>query len=212
MARAPGRTLHDVPGQYATRELNAMLDSFEWGKWVGAATGVLVLPAVQELLIVRNRAIVRSMPCSTASRGLGTLDGSNQTPTGWHEIQDKIGSGLPCCAVLRGRVWTGYCHDVQEQPPGDLILSRILWLGGMEDGHNKGEGRDSRSRYIYIHGTNHEQLLGTSASHGCVRLSNVDVIELFDAVDVGVKVLIAGGPSTAASALSDTAFGPVGPS
>ena len=173
-----------------------MLESFEWSKWVGAATGLLVLPAVQELLVVRSHAIIRTMPCSTASGGLGTRNGSNQTPTGWHDIHEKIGGELPRSAVLRGRVWTGDCHETQAHTSDDLILSRILWLSGLEDGHNKGEDRDSRSRYIYIHGTNHEQQLGAPASHGCVRLSNDDVVELFDIVDVGVKVLIAGAACT----------------
>jgi lipoprotein-anchoring transpeptidase ErfK/SrfK len=134
--------------------------------------------------------VVGSFVCSTALGGIGNRDGCGGTPDGWHRIAARHGHGLPPGAVLRGRRWTNQVWKPGDIGPGDLILSRILRLDGLEDGHNRGGDVDTWSRYIYIHGTNGEALLGRPVSHGCVRLAIRDVIELFDLVKVGDRVLI----------------------
>ncbi len=130
-------------------------------------------------------------PVSTAALGSGEQQGSFQTPRGRHVIAEKIGAGLPAYAVLRGRQPTGdiWSTSLSEQhPDADWILSRILWLSGTEPGVNSGGQVDSHDRYIYIHGTDQEHLLGTPASHGCIRMANSDVIELYDRVEAGTPV------------------------
>ena len=149
---------------------------------------ILISVAHQRLaLLVPDRA--RMFPVSTARWGTGAAEGSQQTPLGAHRIRHKIGGGAAWGTIFKARrstgaVWDGVAVD------DDLILSRILWLEGLEDGVNRGAGIDSFDRYIYIHGTNHEQLIGTPASHGCVRMRNDDIIELFDCVEEGDRVII----------------------
>src|SRR5262249_9656658 len=126
---------------------------------------------------------------STAANGIGGQEGSNRTPPGWHRIHSKIGAGAESGTVFEsreptGRVWRG------ENEAADLILTRILRLDGLEAGVNRGSGCDSLERYIYIHGTNHEDTLGRPGSHGCVRMANADVIELFDRIREGDPVVI----------------------
>ncbi len=128
---------------------------------------------------------------STAAKGAGQDDGSFQTPLGRHEVRACIGGGAPLRAVFRGRratgeVWSPQLHA--QRPDHDWVLTRILWLRGLEPGHNRGAGRDSFARYIYIHGTPDTQPLGAPASHGCVRMSNEDVMRLFDRVRAGTPV------------------------
>ena len=133
---------------------------------------------------------VAAWPVSTARRGIGGEEGSFRTPPGWHSIRRRIGEDAAQGAVFVSRQRTGerWCGEARNE---DLILTRILTLDGLEDGVNLGPGRDLRSRYIYLHGTNHEDLLGRTASHGCVRLSNRDVTELFERMREGDLVLIA---------------------
>ncbi len=135
-------------------------------------------------------------PVSTATNGAGELDGSEQTPRGRHIIRARIGVGLPENAVLRGRRPTGEIYSTAlraAHPDRDWILTRILWLSGLERGRNRGrdlEGRlvDSMRRYIYIHGCPDTEPMGLPRSHGCVRLHNQDVIRLFDLVPAGTVV------------------------
>jgi len=111
-------------------------------------------------------------------------------------ISEKIGKKLPKGAVLKGRVWTNEIAEIISKPidiEADVITSRILWLEGLEIGRNKGGNVDSKSRYIYIHGTAEEGLIGKPASLGCIRMFNEDVIELFKNVSVGTQVLIYNG-------------------
>lgn len=132
-------------------------------------------------------------PVSTALNGTGQLHGSQQTPLGLHRIDVKIGQGLPAKSVFVGRRWTGevYTSALGETFPGrDWILSRILWLKGLEPGLNRGGLQDSRRRYIYLHGTDQEHLIGTPCSHGCIRMKNADIIELFERVNLGEQVHI----------------------
>ncbi len=128
-------------------------------------------------------ALVRRYAISTSQYGLGFEPGSFKTPTGKFRIGEKIGAGAPPGAIFVSRIATGeICAQGGEE---DRVLTRILWLEGLEP-----ENANTRERYIYIHGTNAESRLGLPASHGCVRMSNDDVIDLFDLVEVGDAVEI----------------------
>jgi len=144
----------------------------------------------QVATLIEGGTPVAIWPVSTARRGIGGEEGSLRTPPGWHSIRRKIGAEAPQGAVFVSRQRTGerWCGETRHD---DLILTRILTLDGLEDGINRGPGCDSRSRYIYLHGTNHEDLIGRTASHGCVRLTSRDVTELFERVREGDLVLIA---------------------
>jgi lipoprotein-anchoring transpeptidase ErfK/SrfK len=149
--------------------------------------------ASQQLSVLDNGQVVQRYPVSTAKNGSGQLKGSECTPTGWHRIRAKVGANAPSNSVFIGRRPTGEIYTQQlalEQPQRDWILSRILWLGGLEPGHNRYGDVDSTWRYIYIHGCPDELMLGVPASHGCIRMHNADVIELFETVAVGCRVLI----------------------
>ena len=137
--------------------------------------------------------ILIEYPVSTSIYGVGNQNGSFKTPLGEHSIAQKIGAGCTINEVFVGRQAKGVLQALKLANiplPDDIITSRILWLKGEETGLNKGDGIDSYQRYIYIHGTSEEDKIGTPASHGCVRMRNKDVIELFDLVDEGCKVLI----------------------
>jgi lipoprotein-anchoring transpeptidase ErfK/SrfK len=135
-----------------------------------------------ELRDETGRAL-KSFPVSTSALGIGSEPGSFKTPAGRFCISEKIGHGALSGAVFKSRVPTG--ETGTEENPDDLVQTRILRLHGLE-AHNA----NTLDRYIYIHGTNHESAIGTPASHGCIRMRNADVIELFDAVDVKTEVLI----------------------
>jgi UDP-N-acetylmuramate--alanine ligase len=154
-------------------------------------TRILVVDAARQRLgLLVDGRLEFEATLSTAKNGLGCEEGSYRTPTGWHRIGERIGTGAEPGTVFRGRVPTG---ETWRGEPGqeDLILTRVLTLDGLEEGWNRGPGRDSRSRFIYLHGTNQEGLLGRPVSHGCVRLSNADVVGLFERVSAGDPVLIA---------------------
>jgi len=130
---------------------------------------------------------------STALNGPGERNGSGCTPRGRHQVRAKIGEGLPLGAVLRGRRWTGEVWSAQlhEQFPGrDWILTRILWLSGCEPGRNRLGAVDTFRRYIYLHGTPDCEPMGVPRSHGCIRLRNHDLLELFARVPVHCAVFI----------------------
>lgn len=135
----------------------------------------------------------RTFRISTALHGAGEQEGSGCTPRGQHRIAEKIGGDAPAGAVFVARVPTGevYSEELAAAfPDRDWILTRILWLEGTERGRNCGSVVDTYARYIYIHGTNEEDRLGTPVSHGCIRMANADVITLFDAVGIGETVTI----------------------
>ena len=137
--------------------------------------------------------VVQIWSVSTAAKGAGELAGSYQTPRGRHLIRAKIGEGLPLNTVFRARRPTGeiYTPELASAHPGrDWILTRILWLSGLEPGHNRLANRDTMRRYIYIHGTPDTEPMGVPASHGCIRMRNTDLIDLFDRVPVYTPVLI----------------------
>ena len=132
-------------------------------------------------------------PVSTAARGPGEQMNSYQTPRGRHRIRAMIGAGQPENAVFIGRRPTGEIYSpalAEAYPDRDWILTRILWLGGLEPGKNRYGKVDSQRRYIYIHGTPDSEPMGTPASIGCIRMRNSDVIELFDQVVAGTAVNI----------------------
>jgi lipoprotein-anchoring transpeptidase ErfK/SrfK len=151
--------------------------------------------AAQRLDLLDGDVVEASYPVSTAARGVGEREGSEQTPRGRHAIRRKIGGDAPLRAAFVGRRPTGeICTPERfaEEPDRDWILTRILWLDGLEDGRNCGGEVDSMRRYIYIHGTPDEAGLGAPGSHGCIRMSNADVVELFDRVQKGTLVEIDG--------------------
>ncbi len=130
---------------------------------------------------------------STAANGVGCEKDSGCTPLGRHIIRAKIGTGAPINTVFVGRRPTGEILSpelVAQYPQRDWILTRILWLSGAELGKNRLGNVDSMQRYIYIHGTPDTEPMGQPCSHGCVRMRNQDVVELFDLVDVGTPVFI----------------------
>ncbi len=147
----------------------------------------------QELFLLNRGNIEQVYNISTSAYGTGSKVNSFQTPLGKHKISEKIGQGLPKGAILKARKWTGAIANIIKNPIDtefDVVTSRILWLEGLEQGKNLGPGVDSKSRYIYIHGTAEEGLIGKPASDGCVRMYNNDVISLFDKVSVNTEVWI----------------------
>lgn len=149
----------------------------------------------QQKLYLKNRdeKIIAEYPISTALNGAGEKSGSHQTPRGKHVISEMIGDNMPIFTVFTARRPTGeiFSSELEKQfPDRDWILSRILWLSGTEVGFNCGGDVDTKSRYIYIHGTNDEKNIGTPNSHGCIRMRNQDMIDLFDCVKPGMQVAI----------------------
>jgi len=139
----------------------------------------------QILELFGENGIVALYPISTSRFGLGFEEGSFRTPTGRFRIAEKIGENAPSGMIFRSRVATGTISP--QGGDDDLVLSRILWLDGLDP-----ENANTRERYIYIHGTNQEHLVGTPASHGCIRLRNGDMIDLFERISVGNAVEIIG--------------------
>ncbi len=147
----------------------------------------------QELLLFKKGQVEANYTISSSMYGTGSRVNSFKTPLGKHIISEKIGHGLPKGAILKARKWTGAIANIIKEPIDtefDVVTSRILWLSGLEKDKNLGSGVDSKSRYIYIHGTAEEGLIGKPASDGCVRMYNSDVISLFDIVDVNTEVWI----------------------
>ncbi|MGC1454597.1 MAG: L,D-transpeptidase family protein [Nitrospirota bacterium] len=143
----------------------------------------------QTLLICMNDTIVEQYDASTSRFGNGNRENSLKTPLGVHRIREKFGAGAPAGRIFRDREDQGMDWD-HSQNGDNLILTRILWLEGLEEGINKGAGVDTYERYIYIHGTGREDLVGTPLSHGCVCLRSHDIIRLYDMVKEGTLVYI----------------------
>lgn len=150
-----------------------------------------------QTLILRDRGgIVLRTRVATAKKGVGEVRGSEQTPRGWHVIRAKIGAGVPANTVFVGRRPTGEIYSPQLRalhPQRDWILTRILWLSGLEPGKNRLGSVDTMRRYIYIHGCPDEDEMGVPSSHGCVKMRNSEIIELFEQVTAGTRVHIHGG-------------------
>lgn len=149
--------------------------------------------ARQRLQLLQDKHIVLDFPVSTAKYGAGEINGSEQTPRGWHQVRAKIGDRCQPGTVFVGRRPTGEIFEKalrRQYPERDWILTRILWLSGLEPGFNRMGNVDTMRRFIYIHGCPDEDRLGQPGSHGCIKMCNTDVIDLFSQVDAGTKVLI----------------------
>ncbi|HTP04020.1 MAG TPA: L,D-transpeptidase family protein, partial [Nitrospirota bacterium] len=143
----------------------------------------------QTLLVCVNDTIIERYDASSSRFGTGMRENSLKTPLGIHRIKEKFGAGAPAGRIFKDRIDTGIDWD-RRSTEDNLILTRILRLEGLEEGVNKGAGVDSYERYIYIHGTSREELIGTPLSHGCVCLRNLDIIRLFEIVKEGTLVYI----------------------
>ena len=137
----------------------------------------------QRLTLIEDEKPIRSYPVSTSRFGIGTEEGSMKTPTGRFRVAEKIGGGLPSDAVFQSRV--PLKPDDPLPPTEDLVMSRILWLDGLDE-----DNANTRDRFIYIHGTKHEDKIGSPASHGCIRMRNIDIVDLFELVDEDAHVTI----------------------
>ena len=147
----------------------------------------------QKMYRIKKHKIIKTYVISSSSYGVGNKAGSNKTPIGLHKVKQKFGEETPINGRMIGRVFYGdivTIYSDTSKSKTDDVCSRILWLVGLEEGLNKGEGIDSYNRYIYIHGTSEEGRLGKPASHGCIRMKNKEVIELYEKVKIGTLVLI----------------------
>jgi L,D-transpeptidase YbiS len=146
----------------------------------------------QQLLVLDNHEqVIFNVEIATAANGVGELSGSEQTPRGKHIIRAKIGANSKENTVFVARRPTGeiYTPALRKlHPQRDWILTRILWLSGMEPGKNRLGNKDTMRRYIYIHGAPPEDKMGVPSSHGCIKMKNADVIKLFDMVEHGTPV------------------------
>ena len=147
----------------------------------------------QKMYHIKEGEIVKQYAISSSEYGTGSKAGSNKTPLGLHKIKEKYGDETPINGRMIGRVFYGQIatlYNDKTKSKTDDVTSRIFWLEGLENGKNKGEGIDSYKRYIYIHGTSEEGRLGTPASHGCIRMKNNEVIDLYKTIAIGTLVLI----------------------
>jgi lipoprotein-anchoring transpeptidase ErfK/SrfK len=158
-----------------------------------SATHLRISIAQQRLWLCHEADIERAYPVSTAAAGAGERMGSYQTPRGRHRIRALIGRGQPVGTVFVARRPTGEIYSPElgaQHPQRDWILTRILWLAGLEPGFNRYGAVDTQRRYIYIHGSPDHVLMGVPGSKGCIRMRNADLIELFEACHPGMPVLI----------------------
>lgn len=149
--------------------------------------------ARQLLELIEGSEVRRAYPVSTARNGAGERRSSGCTPRGWHAIRAKIGRDAPRDAVFVGRRPTGEIYGAalaERHPQRDWIITRILWLGGLQPGFNRYGPVDTAWRYIYIHGSPDEGVSGRPESHGCIRMKSADILDLFERVDPGTRVLI----------------------
>lgn len=161
-----------------------------------SARRTLKIDCTQQLMTLwEDNRCVQDYSVSTGANGCGELKNSGKTPRGLHRIRAKIGNNMPINTVFVARRPTGesYHPELKKQfPERDWILTRILWLSGCEIGKNRLSDVDTMQRYIYIHGTPDETLLGQIGSRGCIRMSNRDIISVFDWVSIGTFVEIIG--------------------
>lgn len=149
-----------------------------------AAPAIVVSVPDQTLALIDNGSIVARFPVSTSKFGVGDSLGSYATPLGTMKIASKIGANAPLGTVFKSRLPTG--EILRPNAPGrDPIVTRILWLRGLEKGNAR-----AYERKIYIHGTPQERFIGRPASYGCIRMRSNDVARLFGAVNVGTKIAV----------------------
>lgn len=154
---------------------------------------IRVFVGEQRLELYNDDDLLLATSISTAKKGVGEINGSEKTPRGWHTIRAKIGNNLPLNTVFVGRRPTGeiYSPGLRTQhPQRDWILTRILWMSGLEPGFNRLGNVDTMRRYIYIHGCPDDDVLGVPGSHGCIKMRNTEIVRLFNLIDVGTRVYI----------------------
>ncbi|MDE2429284.1 MAG: L,D-transpeptidase [Burkholderiales bacterium] len=145
---------------------------------------LIISVAAQNMRVMEDGQLLASYPVSTAKRGIGDAPDSYMTPGGRMEIAEKFGAGMPIGTVFKDRMPTG--EVVAPDAPGrDPVVTRILWLRGLEE-----RNRNAYPRFIYIHGTPQESLLGTPASYGCIRMRSADIVKVFDLVGIGAEVIV----------------------
>lgn len=157
------------------------------------AASIYISIASQSLQLKRDKQLEFECAISSAKKGVGELNGSERTPRGWHYIRAKIGKDQPVNSVFVGRRPTGEIYIPgfrHAHPHRDWILTRILWLCGLEPGFNRLGPVDTMRRYIYIHGCPDEDNFAHPGSHGCIKLHNPDMLALFERVSAGTRVLI----------------------
>jgi len=167
-----------------------LLEECGWSEWTSGEKAIWISVDEQVLRVIENGQILCQRICATAEKGAGYVQDSYQTPLGWHAVAAKTGDDAPWGQVFRGGRPTREVWQYGQSTKEDLVLTRILFLEGLEPRKNKGGNVDSRKRNIYIHGTNDEARLGTPSSHGCIRLANDDVIELYGMLPVKTRALI----------------------
>lgn len=158
-----------------------------------SSNSIIVDISEQRLYLFEKDKLKESFPVSTSKFGEGSKENSFKTPLGYHEIKEKIGTNVQINTIFIARANTSRKAKIINEnidSDDDFVTSRILWLDGLEDGINSGAGIDSYERYIYIHGTHEEGLIGQKASHGCIRMFNQDVIYLYNKVKKGTYVYI----------------------
>lgn len=173
--------------------INQNIDSSQAQGVTQGLVSLKINPSTQRLFVFQNSNVIRTYTISTAANGLGEEKNSFKTPRGEHIIRAKIGATAPLNAVFVKRRFTGEIYNSelkQLYPDRDWILTRILWLSGLEPGFNRLGNVDTMQRFIYIHGTPIDRPVGTPTSRGCIRMQNEDIIELFDMVTYGTKVFI----------------------
>ena len=151
---------------------------------------IFVNSSNQKLYLFKDDTLIFESKISTSKHGMGCKMNSLKTPTGLHRVSTMLGEGLPAGTLFKNRVPTEKFIKKIPLDNSDYITSRILRLNGLEEGKNRGGDVDSYNRYIYIHGTPHCNTLGSKQSQGCIRMSDTDVIKLFDLVDLKTLVLI----------------------
>jgi len=192
MLSAGAATAGDALDPQALKGSNAVRAAQQELKQQGQIYAVVAIGA-QRLYMMQDGRLLKAYPVSTSAFGPGAQEGSNQTPLGLHKVKEKFGDDEPQGMVFKARKPTGRVAEIISEPkdiPQDDVTTRILWLDGMEPGVNQGGKVDSYKRFIYIHGTPEEGLIGRPASHGCVRMLNADVVDVFNKLPEGTLVYI----------------------
>ena len=178
---------NETIANFLTEYLNIKYKDRDFSKFV------YVSIKYQKLYLIEEEEVKLKFPISSAKLGVGNKQNSMKTPIGLHTIKRKIGDGVPLGGLFYSRVYSGKVSPIYTQKiksKTDDVTTRIMWLQGEEPGVNRGRNIDSYKRYIYIHGTSEEGYIGEPASHGCIRMKNKDVVNLYDLVGEGTPVLI----------------------
>jgi len=180
----------DVPAEIHDSLLKSLQDQYQ-----GLLRSSIIIVDISEqaLYHYKNSRLAAKFAISSATNGVGSKSGSGKTPLGAHRVSQKFGDNAALGAIFKARRNTGKIAKIIKEPidvPSDAVTTRILWLDGLEVGKNKGGKVDSKRRYIYIHGTPEEGLIGRPASHGCIRMYNQDVIKLFNETPVNTIVYV----------------------